>query len=85
MKNVIKLLAQLGADANLNAHADLDQQARISAMMNELNIDKEQQQAILAGDVSALNKLLDICPDIVCDVNRPDEDDDDEERKISFG
>ncbi|WOH39265.1 hypothetical protein RI844_08580 [Thalassotalea fonticola] len=85
MNNVIKLLAQLGADATLN----VSQQTRITAMMNELNIAKAQQQAILAGDVQALNSLLDICPDIVCNVNQPDgpdEDDDEEEQpKISFG
>ena len=85
MNNVAKLLAQLGASAELTQSFDAKEQGQIKALMAELKISDQQQQAILQGDVSALNCLLDICPDIVCRIDEPDEDDDDEKKNIKCG
>lgn len=75
MSNVIQLLERLGEEANLSDHTleNLKQQ------MQDLELSELTQKAILEGDSSALESLLNLAPIICGIVAEEDEDDEDKD------
>lgn len=69
MSNLIQVLAKMASDSSLH------NEAAIEALLASNDINTEQSEAIIAKDVTSLERQLDICPDIVC-VLLPAEDDD---------
>ncbi|MBR9728528.1 hypothetical protein ACFOD0_03710 [Shewanella intestini] len=68
MSNIIQLLARMGQDSQLQ------NQAELTTAVNQAQITTELKAALLQQDVHALEKQLDICPDVVC-IMVPAEDD----------
>ena len=78
MSKVIQVLEQLGQDANLQTAASIE------FYVNNAELENELTEALVNKDVSSLERSLDICPDIVCVVVTPDNDEpseDDSEEK----
>jgi hypothetical protein len=77
MKNVIQVLAHMGESANL-------QSPEVAAeFVNQSELSAELQTALLEQDVTTLERNLDVCPDIVCIIMAPEDDEpseDDEEQ-----
>ncbi len=76
MSTVIDTLAQIASDASLQTPAATEQ------LLTEHNIDAAISAAIIAKDVTSLERQLDVCPDIVCFV-APAEDDESESESES--
>lgn len=74
MSKAIQVLAQMGSDANCQT------EDAIQNLLVATELESEITEAITNKDVIALERQLDVCPDIVC-VIAPAEDDDDENDK----
>ncbi len=70
MSTVIDTLAQIASDASLQTPAATEQ------LLTEHNIDAAMSAAIIAKDVTSLERQLDVRPDIVCLIVAPSDDDD---------
>ena len=78
MSKIMQVLEQLGQDANLQTAESIESYVTSAELENELT------EAIINKDVSSLERSLDICPDIVCIVAKPEDDEpseDDSEEK----
>ncbi len=73
MTNTLQVLAQMASDASIQQPQDIEQ------LLTEHNIDAATSAAIIAKDVTSLERQLDVRPDIVCFVV-PAEDEDSEEK-----
>ncbi len=60
MSKVIEVLETMARNANLN------NQAAVEVLINNAEINAEQSKAIIAKDVTSLERQLDICPDVYC-------------------
>jgi hypothetical protein len=69
MSKVIQVLAEM---AN---NAECQSDAAIEALVTAANLNATTTEAILAKDVTSLERQLDVCPDIVCLVVVADDDD----------
>lgn len=77
MKNVTQVLASMGASA------DLQSPESVAEFVNQSELSAELQTALIEQDVTTLERNLDICPDIVCIIMAPEDDEpseDDEEQ-----
>ena len=77
MKSVTQVLASMGASA------DLQSPASVAEFVNQSELSAELQTALIEQDVTTLERNLDICPDIVCIIMDPEDDEpseDDEEQ-----
>ena len=74
----MQVLEQLGQDANLQTPENIESHVTSAELDNELT------EVLINKDVTSLERSLDICPDIVCIVVAPDNDEpseDDSEEK----
>jgi len=73
MKNVTQVLASMGASA------DLQSPESVTEFVNQSELSAELQTALIEQDVTTLERNLDICPDIVCIIMAPEDDEPSEE------
>lgn len=78
MNKVIQVLAQMASDSSLQ------NEPSVKDLLTTAEINIEQSEAIIAKDITSLERQLDICPDFFC-AFIPAEDDeqpkDEEEEK----
>ena len=68
MKSVTQVLASMGASA------DLQSPASVAEFVNQSELSAELQTALIEQDVTTLERNLDVCPDIVCIIAAPEDD-----------
>ncbi|NQZ82589.1 MAG: hypothetical protein HRT52_16390 [Colwellia sp.] len=68
MSKIMQVLEQLGQDANLQSQESIENYLTI------IELEKELTTALVNKDVSSLERSLDVCPDIVCIIATPEDD-----------
>jgi len=68
MSKAIQVLEQLGQDANLQTPENIESYLATTELDNELT------EALVNKDVTSLERSLDVCPDIVCIIATPEDD-----------
>ena len=72
MKNVTQVLASMGASAELQSPES------VAEFVNRSELSAEMQTALIEQDATTLERNLDICPDIVCIILAPEDDEPEE-------
>jgi len=73
MTEVIDVLATIGQDAALQTPSALEKFVEQSELSAEL------QESLITGDTITIKRQLDVCPDIVCVILAPEDDEPSEE------
>lgn len=76
MSSIIKLLERMGQESGLTESA-----IEFETAITESNLNEELKTTMLNRDIVALEKALDICPDVVCILLPADEEENQEEEK----
>ncbi len=69
MSEVIQVLAQMGSDASLQS------EDAVTNLLKATEFEPEITEAITNKDVISLERQLDVCPDIVCVIFAPNDED----------
>ena len=69
MSSIIKLLERMGQESGLTESA-----IEFETAITESNLNEGLKQSMLRRDIVALEKALDICPDVVCVLLPADEE-----------
>ncbi|ARD21323.1 MULTISPECIES: hypothetical protein [Shewanella] len=76
MSSIIKLLERMGQESGLTESA-----IEFETAITESNLNEELKKSMLSRDIVALEKSLDICPDVVCVLFPAEEEETKEEDK----
>ncbi|WP_153912828.1 hypothetical protein [Shewanella sp. TC10] len=74
MSSIIKLLERIGQESGLTESA-----IEFETAITESNLNEQLKQTMLNRDIVALEKALDICPDVVCILLPADEEESESE------
>ncbi|PMG76860.1 hypothetical protein BCU84_12480 [Shewanella sp. 10N.286.51.B7] len=74
MSSIIKLLERMGQESGLTESA-----IEFETAITESNLNEQLKQTMLNRDIVALEKALDICPDVVCILFPADEEEKEQE------